>query len=228
MSRLVQLFSMFVLFFGVVLPAQADVITWKDQRSGASVSYPDTWRSINNQKPDDVLTIAAPIGQDSHEQAQCRLRVREDQRFAIYPARFDNAIQRLHVSRDFWVTYAGEFQDTRIDVIQDDAKLGRGAAGYAQMTFEPDNQKETGFRVTKRAIIYASQYQNNLYIFECSAQEVSFHEDPARWEAIFRNIASTVDFRPSSADRKTGEYRDFLSDTPIKIHGNRPTDHAYY
>lgn len=227
MSRITQLFGLLLVFVVAGIPvAKADVVTWKDQKSGISLVYPDTWRQIHNQKSDDIFTIAAPLASDDRaERTQCRVRVREDRRFAIYPAQFAGNIQRTHVSRDFWASYAGEFQDTRIGGIQDKAFLGGQPAGYATMTFEPDNQKETGFRVTKRARILASQHKENLYILECSSQEVSFED---KWEKTFRAIASSVSFSDAVAAQPQGQYRDFLKDKKLKIHGQSPIDHYYY
>ena len=74
-------------------------------------------------------------------------------------------------------------------------------------------------------MIFASQYEENLYVLECSAQEVSYH---TTWEPVFRSIADSVQFRDAVHPNVNGEYRDFTQDKRLKLYGNSPIDHYYY
>ena len=61
-------------FMAFVVPAKADYAVWTDVHTGTTVSYPDTWKPINNQQPNDFLTLSLPSGEDN---AVCRIRADE-------------------------------------------------------------------------------------------------------------------------------------------------------
>ena len=42
--------------------ARADYFVWRDEKSGMSLSFPDTWRIVRGRQKDDILTIMAPSG----------------------------------------------------------------------------------------------------------------------------------------------------------------------
>ena len=101
--------------------AKAEVFFIEDQVNRFSISFPDLWIRINNQKPDDELTIAGPGEPDF---AMCRVRVHEDRRFLIYPRKFADSIQKVAYSRDFWKKYLGEYDDVMVDNFREPTGLG--------------------------------------------------------------------------------------------------------
>ncbi len=192
--------------------AQAEVFVWKHDITQVSLTYPDAWRHVNNQKPDDVLTIVAPTNADgSNDFAACRMRVREDRRFAIQPARYAEQIQRESFSFDFWEAYAGEYNNTRIVEVRDGAGLGREVASMADFTFESVSDPD----VQKRGLAFASLYNNRLHIFECTAAIDAF----MGWVPEFRKIMHTVDLSRIGNGKPQGQYRNFTKDKRLAIHG---------
>ena len=144
--------------------ARADYVVWRDAHSGLSLSFPDTWRIVNNFAPDDVLMIMAPSG-DGY--AACRVRVREDRRYLIYPSHFSGAIQRVEFSSRFWDQYIQDYENTWIQNVYDGAGLGRGHAGYAIAYYR---SAVPGPETDRKALMFASLYNDKLYILECSAR----------------------------------------------------------
>ena len=189
--------------------ASAHEFYWQDDGTKLSLSFPDSWRMVHDQKADDVLTIVAP---SDGAFPMCRMRVREDRRSVIYPARFSPNIQRINYSRDFWEDYIGEFRAARLDEVQDNAGLGRGFGSYAHMSFISD----AGPRMKRRGLALASIYRDKAFILECSAEASTFET----WYPVFRHIASTVDFRKEMFELPGGYYRYFPGDGVIRIHNS--------
>lgn len=207
----------FVISSGAVSSASAEVFYWRDVDTRVSVSFPDTWRVIHNQKPDDVFTVVAP---SDGAMPMCRLRVREDRRFVIYPARFADNIQRVHFSRDFWEQYAGEYQAATLQDVHDDAGLGRGFGSYAHIAFI----SEAGPRMQRRGVAFAALYNDKAYILECSSEASAFEQ----WYRPFLSIAKSVDFRKEVHELPGGHYRHFPVDGKVRINGQHPKDVIYY
>lgn len=191
-------------------PAQADYFYLQDPVSKLSVSYPDTWRRVYNQKPDDVIVIAAPGVQNF---ASCRIRIREDHRYQMYPAKFQAANARAMFTEEFWKEYLAEYPMYRIDAITPDTGLGRGMGGEVQATYISFDDP----RQQKQAVITASLYNNKIYITDCAAKVEHFESH----YPMFRGIAKSVDFRKEIHELPTGEYRNFLADSPTYIRNER-------
>jgi hypothetical protein len=197
------------------IPAQAsaEVFKWQDPQTKLSVTFPDDWRMVGNQQPDDIITIAAP-GHDDY--AACRLRVREDRRFVIYPRHFADSIQRINYSRNFWETYVGEFDGAVIHETRDNGGLGNAFASWADVSFiSPGATK-----VQKRGIMYAGVYNDKAYIYECSAEVQAFEG----WYHPFLSVLKSVDMRHEYATEVNGHYRAFQGDRKLKIFGAKPQD----
>lgn len=194
-------------------PASADVFFWRDAGTNLSVTYVDTWRQINNQKPDDIFTVAAP---GDNEFATCRVRVREDRRFVIYPRRDAAAIQRQNYSREFWDGYVGEFAGATINGVWDNAGLGDGFASFADVSFIP----AVGPKAQMRGLMFATVYNGKAYIAECSS-EASVYGD---WYKPFLSFVKSVDFRNEYHIHGNGWYRDFTQDGPLRIRGRKDID----
>ena len=215
MKILSTILSIGLLMFA--LPARADVVVAHDDVHGFTMAYPDTWARVSNQQPDDELTIYAPANGDN---AFCRMRVRDDARYRIYPARFGHAIQRDAVSYNFWNDYLSEFFAARAIKIKDDAGLGRGFASFAEVSFVGDNWP----REHRRGVMFASLYGNRMYIAECSSAANAF----SNWHEIFMGIIKSIDFEKTVFEVPSGNYRDFLQDPTLFIANEKAVDlYAY-
>lgn len=194
-------------------PASADVFFWRDADTNLSVTYADTWRQTSNQKPDDIFTVLAP---GDNQYAACRVRVREDRRFVIYPRRNAAAIQRQNYSRDFWDSYVGEFNGAVINNVWDNAGLGDGFASFADISFITS----VGPKVQKRGLMFATVYNDKAYIAECSSETGAFVD----WYKPFLSFVKSVDFRDEYHIHGNGWYRDFTQDGPLRIMGRKDID----
>jgi len=188
--------------------AQAEIFVIEDQNDRFSITFPDSWDTINNQKSDDKITIAAP-GQ--YDFATCRMRVRKDGRFKIFPAQFDDTIQKLAYSREFWDDYLGDYNDINIDAFKDEAGLGLGHASMVEVAFETSDATV----VRKRGLMFATLYHDTAYIIDCSAEESAF----MKWRPDFLSIVKSVDFVPVRDRYSSGHYRNFPADEELVIEG---------
>ena len=212
-----KLLSVLAIALGLAAPqaAQAEVFVWKNHDYNVSVIYPDRWSIINNQAYDEILRIAAPVVSDRVEEAQCRVRVRDDQRFKMHLISHSDEIQRQYFGLEFWDKYINEFKTSHVNVVQNNVGLGRGAASYVDMIFESYEYP----LMTRRGIAFASLYENQVHILECSVQHESFD----KWYPTFMKIAQSVGFDRVSTLTKHGYYRNFYGGkTTIK--GRRPID----
>lgn len=218
MSRFfIVLAAVSVIFYTGLSTARAEVFVIENQMARFSVSFPDTWQMINNQKPDDELTIAAPGENDF---ATCRVRVRDDRRYLVYPVAYSGEVQRTAFSKDFWMEYGNEFEDPYVASVTDNAGLGRGFASYADFYFTTI----IGPKMQKRGLAYASLYNDKLYITECSA-EISAYE---KWHNAFLGVIKSVNFTKTIHELPSGDYRNFGKDKILIIQNARPIDVYYY
>lgn len=210
-SRLLTFIAMVFGMICTALPARADYFVWQDPATGLSLSWPDTWKMVSNADPDDIVTIMAPSGR-AH--AACRVRARHDGRYAIYPGKYSWAVQREAYSRDFWDRYLAEYTDHKVFQSYDGAGLGRGFAGYALGGYESAVQ---GPEMARRALMFASLYNNTAYILECSSHEDAFDD----WKQMFLSIAGSVDFRKARHELRSGNYFNFMADKRIEFKGEK-------
>ncbi len=210
MHGFLKVFLAAVLFAVPVSQAQARVFVWQDEDTKFEATFPDSWKRIHNQQPDDVLTIAAPTTADGVDNyATCRLRVREDKRFTVYPRNLAPAVQRTEFSRDFWFHYVGEYENAVVNTVTDNAGLGQGFASYADASYAT----VAGPKLSKRAVMYATNYNTHNYIFECAAEAGAYDA----YYNDFMRILSTVDMRKEFHNYRRGHYRDFPNDPPVLI-----------
>jgi hypothetical protein len=183
-------------------PAKADIFVWQDPESGLSLTFPDTWAVQNNQSPDTIFTIRAPSETD---EARCVIKIRPENRFLIYPPRYDPAVQKIAYSTDFWKSYLyGQYEEVMIHKVRDQAGFGRGYAStmlssYMTLGIDPAMKSSLGL---------ATNYNDKAYILECTALSGAF----ANWRAMFQSIAGSVDFKKAHHEAVTGHYRNFLND----------------
>ncbi len=190
-------------------PAMAEYFVWKDQKTGVSLSFPDTWKIANNQKPDDIFTIQAPGERDY---ASCRLRVREDRRATIFPYQYDFEIQHIYAGFDFWRDYIGEYAGASLDRVLYDRGLINSVASSADFTFV----SSAGPRAMMHGFAFAGFDDTSVYIFECSA-EVSAYE---RWHPVFKSILKSAEKELRDSVVLNGGYRKFQDDPPVMIRGD--------
>jgi len=215
MSYTKSLFSLaFAAVFAFPIVGHADIFVWKNVDKDISLSFPDRWGIVSNHQADEILRIAAPEMTGSREDAKCRVRVRDDQRFKMHPVSHGDEIQRLHYGADFWENYSSEFKHYQINHVQNDAGLGRGNASFADITFASYEHP----KMVRRGIAFASLYNHQVHIIECSAEASSY----AKWYPQFMGIVKSVDFK-SKQPFKRGLYRDFYEGQTV-IEGRRAVD----
>lgn len=176
--------------------ARAEYFVWQDPKTGASLTFPDTWRMINNQKPDDLVTL---IGPSNTDRPICRLRARQDGRYTVYPLEFSRDVQHFAYSQDFWSDYVGEYNDVLYDYFKDDANLGQAFASMTVVTFTNATPREKAQRMGQ---LLAGVYHDTAYILDCSSSRASF----AAWQPDFAAIGKSVQLRPVMTANPQGYY----------------------
>lgn len=205
------------MFTSGISAAEAEIYYWQDAVTKVSVTIPDTWLMTSNQHPNDEMTFYAP-GENDH--ASCKLRVTQDRRYVIYPQRFSGPLQRKNFSRSFWEAYAGEYDEAVLNSVTDNAGLGRGFAGSADISYITS----IGPKVAKRGLMFVSLYRDKAYLLECSAEQAAYE----KWFHSFLAVAKSVDFRKEIHEFPAGNYRDFIQDKPVRIQNERDIDVVYY
>lgn len=195
-------FLAMVLTGGFVAEARADYFVWEDPKSGLTLSYPDTWKMVSQRQPDEVLTIMAPSS--TNEDAVCRLRVRDDKRFLVYPPHLGRDVQTVSYSRAFWEEYLNEYDNVEI-YGTNDGGLGRGYGSFAVAGYDGAMFSPLGKR---RGIMAASLYFGKSYIADCSARIEAFE----KFQPLFLSIMGSVDFKKAHDELWSGDYRNFFAD----------------
>ncbi len=216
MHSLLKSFLVGAVFCSIALSSyavKANIFIIEDQDNRFTISFPDLWKKVGNQKLDDRLTV---LGQGENDFAVCRVRSREDRRFVIYPSKFDDEIQRVSFSRDFWNDYLGDYNEVSVDAFKDDSGLASGTASMVEASYETAE----GAIVRKRGLMFASLYHDQLYIVDCSSEESLY----GKWRPAFLSIIKSIEFNRVTSNHKSGYYRDFMSDRPIEVQGAKPLD----
>ena len=118
-----------------------------------SISFPDRWKVLHNQAIDEKLVIVVPGALS--DGASCRVRVRDDARFGLYPHKYNATIQKIAYGRGFWTDYLVErYDDAALLSVMDGAGLGRGFASYAHVKFGSNLEAS----LQKRGIMFVSLY----------------------------------------------------------------------
>jgi hypothetical protein len=198
------LFLLFVPAF-VPITAKADYFVWQDAESRLSVSFPDTWKMQNNRNISDILTVVGPSEGDN---PVCTIKAEDDKRYTIFPKEYGSAVQRVAVSKPFWDSYMGHYDDYTLDKVYDGGGLGRWLASYAFGSYSRRNG--TAYE-QRRAIMFASLYYDTLYIVECSSLNHAFEN----WQKNFQSIIKSVDFKKIIHEHKQGHYANFLKEADL-------------
>ncbi len=194
--------SVLAVLLATVSPAKADYFVWSDRESGVTLSYPDTWKMINNQQPDDVITVALPSGDDK---AVCRVRVNEDGRYKIFPNQYDDEIQLISYSQPFWDDYNANYDQVKVHMFRDATALGKGYGSMELITYASPPDEMPDYRT---GILFVSFYDNHDYIAECSAAANAY----SKYHTAVLTFAKSIDFKKTRHELTVGNYRDFLKD----------------
>ena len=210
----------FILFFSVFLfvfaaSANANEIVVNDQEERFSLSYPDHWFRKIPMQADDRLVISAP---DPEADAVCRMRVRTDRRFLIYPHGFQDEVQRLNYGLAYVRDYLSIRENVSIKAQSDFAGFGRGFATYAEADYTEEGKER------RRGIVFASLYHDKVYIMDCSAKAGAYYDR----RADFMNIIRSVDFKKVLHEFPSGHYRNFMRDGKVRIAGESVEHDSYY
>lgn len=180
--------------------AKADYFVWEDAQHRMSISFPDTWKMQSNKNVSDILTIAGPSEGDN---PVCTVKAEDDKRYVIFPPDYGDAVQRVAVSKPFWDSYLGHYDNYTLDRVYDGGGLGRWLASYALASYS--NRNGTAYE-QRRGIMFASLYYDTLYIIECSSLNHGFEN----WQKNFQSVIKSVDFKKIYHEKKTGHYANFL------------------
>ena len=188
------------------LTSQADYFVWKDAKTGASLSYPDTWREALNYEPDTILRLQAP-GQD---QAECRLKAREDGRFKVYPQNYRAAIQEQAYSEDFWNDYLASYDNVIIHNMSDGAGLGQAFASHVTASYITSHPLKNQH---KTSIAAAGLYGDTAFIYECSSVAQAF----SQYQNIFQSIMKSVSFQKAYHELPQGNNLEMQKGPMIEV-----------
>jgi hypothetical protein len=169
------------------------------------MSFPDTWKKQNNRGSNEILSIVAPSDGDN---PVCKISQSDDKRYVIFPPEYGDAVQRDAVSIPFWKSYMANYDDYAINKIYDGGGLGRWHASYATASY---TKRDGTQRQSRRGIMFASLYYDQLYIVECSALAEGYD----RWANNFRSVIKSIDFKKIYNERAVGEYHDFLKNSEM-------------
>lgn len=202
----------FICSFSIA-PVQAEQFFYEDRGERFSITFPDTWKQVTNQKADDRLTVAGP---GIYDYATCKMRTREDRRYVILPGKFDSDVQKIAYSREFWNDYLGDYDEIVVDIFKDDAGLGLGFASMVEASYETAE----GPLVRKRGLMFATLYHDKLYIADCSAEESVYQ----KWRPAFLSIVKSIDFGLVRHGYAHGHYRNFIKDPKTVVEGQKKLD----
>lgn len=207
-----------VLFFtlslmAITVPAKADIYIWEDAETNVKASFPDTWKLINNQDPNTILTVLAP---DQETMPICRLKVKEDNRFRMYPVQFESEIQKVAYSNNFWDDYLHEqYADVQMPLQLDESGLGKSFASHALFNYSGEPAENEEFR---QGIGFASHYFDFAVIAECTANQTGYPD----WVPQFMQFFSSIDYPTVYGTHVNGEYRDFINNDAYTDPGLKP------
>jgi hypothetical protein len=202
-----MMLRLFIFVVVLALPsvAKADYFLWQDEKTGLSITFPDTWKMQNNAGDNTILTV---MGSSENEQPVCKVDALADRRYTIFPARYGEEVQKVAVSRPFWDKYLAQYNEHRLGTVVDGSGLGRWFASYALASYS----RHFGTALQARqGIMFASLYRDTLYVVECSSLAHGYQN----WESDFKGIIKSVDFKKAYHELPTGEYENFLKDAEM-------------
>lgn len=216
-SRLFLILFLFFVLAMLATQASASVFVIGDQDDKFTVSFPDSWAMSHNQKPDDKLTILAP---NDGSDASCRVRVRDDQRFTVYPASSAQSIQQANYGAAFWDKYLAQYDDVSVVRVVHGTPMGWAQASSAEATYT----STLGSSVQKRAMMRGGVFQGRAFIVECAATAEGFPQ----WQGTFANIMNSFAPMVTGNGAINSYYRDFPNDPILIINRQAQDDRTLY
>ena len=122
-----MMLRLFIFIAVLALPtiAKADYFLWQDDKTGLSMTFPDTWKMQNNAAADTIMTVGGP---SDTAQPVCRIDARSDKRYVIFPVEYNDAVQKVAVSKPFWDKYLSQYDGYSLGGVYDNAGLGKGTS----------------------------------------------------------------------------------------------------
>lgn len=188
------------------LPAKADYAVWTDSKTGLTVTFPDTWKQINNQLPIDVITLSVASGDDK---ATCKISAEEDKRFIMYTNKYRSDIRDINFSHKFWEKYAANYNSVNVIRYADNAGLGQGFSSMILASFlTPPNTADGSDVQDRGGIMAVTNYGDKVYVAECSTSLPSY----GTYHVQFMDFFKSISFKKYYHELVVGDYRNFLNE----------------
>ncbi len=186
--------------------AKADYAVWSDAKTGLSLTFPDTWKQVNNKLPIDVITLSVPSGDHN---AMCSVRAEEDKRFLIYPNRYRKDIQEQNFTMKYLERYFSSLNNVNLLRYTDNAGLGQGFASMVLVSFmNPSMTNDASDVQDKGGIMAVTNYGDKVYVAECSSSLPSYGDYHQQFISFFKSIS----FKKFYHESVVGDYRNFLNE----------------
>ena len=188
-------------------PAKADYGVWTDAKTGLTLTYPDTWKQINNQLPIDVITFSVPSGDDN---ATCKVSAQEDRRFIMYTNKYRADIRDVNFTQKFWEKYASNYNSVNVIRYADNAGLGQGFSSMILASYltPPTNDEDGSGAQDKGGIMAVTNYGDKVYVAECSSNLPSY----GTYHVQFMDFFKSISFKKYYHELVVGDYRNFLNE----------------
>lgn len=186
--------------------AKADYGVWTDAKTGLTLTFPDTWKQINNQLPIDVITFSVPSGGDN---ATCKVSSEEDKRFLMYPNKYRADIRDQNFTNKFWEKYAVKYNGVNVIRYMDNAGLGQGFSSMVLVSFLTPPETADGSDMQDRGGVMAvTNYGDKVYVAECSSYLPSY----GLYHIQFMDFFKSISFKKYYHESVVGDYRNFLNE----------------
>lgn len=194
-----------VALLAFIEPAKADYGVWTDAKTGLTISFPDTWKQVNNELPTDVITFSVPSGD---AEASCKISSEEDKRFLIYPTKYRADIRDKNFAMNFWEKYATHYDAVKMIRYADNAGLGQGFSSMALVSFlTPMTSPEASDSVDRGGIMAVTNYGDKVYVANCSVS-LPFY---GHYHVQFMDFFKSISFKKYYHELAVGDYRNFLN-----------------
>lgn len=185
--------------------AKADYGVWTDAKTGMTISFPDTWKQINNQWPNDVITFSLPSGDAN---ATCKISSQQDKRFLIYPNKYRADIRDKNFAMNFWEKYATQYNSVKMVRYADNAGLGQGFSSMALVSFlTPPNNPDGSDAQDRGGLMAVTNYADKVYVAECSSYLPAY----GNYHVQFMDFFKSISFKKYYHELVVGDYRNFLN-----------------
>jgi hypothetical protein len=186
--------------------AKADYGVWTDAKTGLTVTFPDTWKQINNETSDDVITLSVASGDAN---AICKISAQEDKRFLIYPNKYRADIRDKNFAMNFWEKYATNYNSVKMIRYADNAGLGQGFASMALVSFlTPPSSVDANDSTDRGGIMAVTNYGDKVYVANCSSALPSY----GTYHVQFMDFFKSISFKKYYHELVVGDYRNFLNE----------------